>query len=62
MESTLAHEMVHAFDHCRFKFNHGDLKHVACAEVSSLFPRECLYGLGVEGRFGRWHYHENVGS
>lgn len=34
MESTLAHEMVHAFDHCRFKFNYNDLRHIACGEVS----------------------------
>lgn len=33
MESTLAHEMVHAFDHCRFKVDHNDLKHIACGEV-----------------------------
>jgi len=33
MESTLAHEMVHAFDHCRFKFDYSNLKHVACGEV-----------------------------
>jgi inner membrane protease ATP23 len=33
MESTLAHEMVHAFDHCRFKFNYNDLRHIACGEV-----------------------------
>jgi len=38
MESTLAHEMVHAFDHCRFKFDYDNLKHVACGEVS-IFPR-----------------------
>ena len=36
MESTLAHEMVHAFDHCRFKFDYGNLKHVACGEVVAL--------------------------
>ena len=33
MESTLAHEMVHAFDHCRFKFDYDNIKHVACGEV-----------------------------
>jgi len=32
-ESTLAHEMVHAYDHCRFNFNMENLKHVACSEV-----------------------------
>ena len=37
MESTLAHEMVHAFDQCRFKFDYRNLKHVACGEVVSLY-------------------------
>src|SRR5271170_2794399 len=36
-ETTLAHEMVHAFDHCRFQFDaQKNLKQVACAEVCSL--------------------------
>lgn len=42
MESTLAHEMVHAFDHCRFKFDHGNLKHVACAEVTLVWRYKVL--------------------
>lgn len=33
VESTLVHEMMHAFDHCRFKFNLDNLKQVACSEV-----------------------------
>jgi hypothetical protein len=33
MESTLAHEMVHAFDMCRFKVDYQNIKHVACGEV-----------------------------
>jgi Peptidase M76 family len=33
METTLAHEMIHAFDHCRFKVDPQNLKHVACGEV-----------------------------
>lgn len=33
MESTLVHEMIHAFDHCRFQFDMNNLKHVACSEV-----------------------------
>lgn len=34
MEDTLAHEMVHAWDHARFKVDWGDLRHAACTEVS----------------------------
>ena len=33
VESTLVHEMMHAYDHCRFKFNINNLKQVACSEV-----------------------------
>ncbi len=35
-EDTLAHEMVHAYDHLRFKVNwKDDLRHAACAEVAT---------------------------
>lgn len=33
MEDTLAHELLHAFDHCRFKVDWGNLRHHACSEV-----------------------------
>jgi len=35
MEDVMAHEMVHAYDHLRFKVDWYalDLKHVACTEV-----------------------------
>lgn len=34
LEDTLAHEMVHAYDHLRFKVNWADnLRHAACSEV-----------------------------
>ena len=53
MESTLAHEMVHAFDHCRFKFDYKNLKHIACSEVHQGMDE-------VNNRFGQWRYRENV--
>jgi inner membrane protease ATP23 len=34
LEDTLAHEMVHAWDHLRWKVDEGDLRHAACTEVS----------------------------
>lgn len=34
LEDTLTHEMVHAYDHCKFNVNWMDLKHHACSEVS----------------------------
>ena len=36
LEDTLAHEMVHAWDHLRWKVDWSDLRHAACTEVSSL--------------------------
>ena len=33
MESVLVHEMMHAFDHCRFNLDYNNLKQVACSEV-----------------------------
>lgn len=33
LEDTLAHEMVHWWDHCRFKVDWSDLRQHACSEV-----------------------------
>ncbi|KAF9562286.1 hypothetical protein CPC08DRAFT_663292 [Agrocybe pediades] len=33
MESTIAHELVHMYDHCRFKVDWGNLRHHACSEI-----------------------------
>ncbi|ODN78745.1 mitochondrial inner membrane protease ATP23 [Cryptococcus amylolentus CBS 6039] len=33
MEDTLAHELIHAYDHCRFKVDWGNLRHHACSEI-----------------------------
>lgn len=34
LEQTLAHEMIHWWDHCRFRVNWDDLRQHACSEVS----------------------------
>lgn len=39
MEDTLAHEMVHAYDHLRFKVDWSDLRHAACTEVRLYYPK-----------------------
>ena len=37
VETTLAHEMIHAFDHCRFNMDpKANLRHHACTEVGPL--------------------------
>jgi inner membrane protease ATP23 len=33
VEDTMAHEMVHAYDHLRWKVERWDLRHQACTEV-----------------------------
>ncbi|KDN44564.1 hypothetical protein K437DRAFT_256999 [Tilletiaria anomala UBC 951] len=33
MEDTLAHEMIHWWDHCRFHVRWDDLRHHACSEI-----------------------------
>ncbi|BEI86330.1 hypothetical protein CcaverHIS002_0606170 [Cutaneotrichosporon cavernicola] len=33
MEDTIAHELIHAFDHCRFKVDWMNLRHHACTEI-----------------------------
>ena len=48
LEDTLAHEMVHAWDHLRFKVDWADLRHAACTEVAML-PVQINMRIGVEG-------------
>jgi inner membrane protease ATP23 len=43
LEDTMAHEMVHAYDHVRFKMDTWNLRHQACTEVchcSGFFHRQ----------------------
>lgn len=44
MEDTIAHELIHAFDHCRFKLDWENLRHQACSEVRWCHPHHdhCL--------------------
>lgn len=37
MEHTLVHELMHMYDHCRFKVDWNNLRHHACSEVSKKF-------------------------
>jgi inner membrane protease ATP23 len=36
IEDTMAHEMVHAYDHLRFKVDLDNMQHQACTEVCVL--------------------------
>jgi len=50
MEDTLAHELVHAYDHLRFDVDWNDLRHHACSEVSARDG----WGMGVGLTDGGW--------
>lgn len=60
MEDTLTHELVHAYDHCRFDVDWSDLRHHACSEIrASSLSGECrlmneFFRLG-RLKFGRGH-------
>ncbi|KAF2836131.1 hypothetical protein M501DRAFT_997378 [Patellaria atrata CBS 101060] len=44
MEDTIAHEMVHAYDHLRFKVERWNLRHQACTEIrASTLSGECRF-------------------
>ncbi|GAB7363717.1 hypothetical protein MBLNU230_g4285t1 [Neophaeotheca triangularis] len=54
LEDTLAHEMVHAYDHLRFKMDPLDLRHAACMEIrASTLSGECRWGREFFTR-GQW--------
>ena len=36
MESTIAHELVHLYDMCKFQVDWANLRHHACSEVCSV--------------------------
>jgi inner membrane protease ATP23 len=43
-EDTMAHEMVHAWDHLKFKVENDNLKHQACLEIrASTLSGECRF-------------------
>lgn len=37
METTIVHELVHLYDHCKFKTDWQNLRHHACSEVCLFF-------------------------
>ena len=36
MNQVLVHELIHAYDVCRVKYEKDNLRHLACTEVSIL--------------------------
>jgi len=63
LEDTLAHEMVHAWDHLRWKVDWADLRHAACTEVCFLTWDERAVLMGTDSGFEfKWRVqvHEGV--
>ncbi len=52
LEDTLAHEMVHAWDHLRWKVDYNDLRHAACMEVSFQMQLRDMLAILTRFRFG----------
>ena len=54
LEDTLAHEMIHAYDHLRFKLDPLNLRHAACMEIrASMLSGECRFSREFFAR-GQW--------
>ncbi|KAI9853033.1 MAG: Mitochondrial inner membrane protease atp23 [Thelocarpon superellum] len=60
LEDTLAHEMVHAYDHLRFNVDWmADLRHAACAEIrASSLSGECRWTREFFTR-GQWAFTQH---
>lgn len=55
-EDTLAHELVHAYDHCKFDVDWMDLRHHACSEIrASSLSGECRM-MNQMWKYGFWTF------
>ncbi|KAH7101384.1 peptidase M76 family-domain-containing protein [Auriculariales sp. MPI-PUGE-AT-0066] len=52
MEDTIAHELLHMYDHCRFKVDWHNLRHVACSEIRAAnLSGDCRFSREFFDRF-----------
>lgn len=60
MEDTIVHELIHMYDHCRFKVDWYNLRHVACTEIrAASLSGDCRFGREVfRGRLGVTAQHQ----
>ncbi|KAH8588959.1 mitochondrial inner membrane protease atp23 [Bisporella sp. PMI_857] len=62
LEDTLSHEMVHAWDHLRWKVDYMDLRHAACLEIrASSLSGECRWAkeFFTRNQFNITQQHQN---
>lgn len=54
-EDTIAHELIHAYDHCRVKFDQDSCLHNACSEIRAAnLSGDCKWSREVfRGNFGK---------
>lgn len=52
MEDTIMHELMHIYDHCRFKVDWSNLRHLACSEIrAASLSGDCRWGREVNRFF-----------
>ncbi|KAF8514275.1 metalloprotease ATP23 [Gautieria morchelliformis] len=52
MENTIVHELVHMYDHCKFKVDWSNLRHHACSEVrAASLSGDCRWGREINRFF-----------
>ena len=54
-EDTISHELIHAYDHCRVKFDRLNCKHQACSEIRAAnLSGDCKWSREVfRGNYGK---------
>jgi mitochondrial inner membrane protease ATP23 len=54
-EDTLAHELIHAYDYCRVKFDRDNCRHNACSEIRAAnLSGDCKWSRELfRGNFGK---------
>lgn len=53
METTIVHELVHLYDHCKFKTDWQNLRHHACSEIrANSLSGDCRYTRELRRGFG----------
>ncbi|KIM82188.1 hypothetical protein PILCRDRAFT_71054 [Piloderma croceum F 1598] len=52
MEDTLTHELVHMYDHCKFKVDWNNLRHHACSEIrANSLSGDCRFTREIQRGF-----------
>ncbi|XP_015773739.1 PREDICTED: mitochondrial inner membrane protease ATP23 homolog [Acropora digitifera] len=62
MEDVLTHELIHAYDNCRIKYNPDDVRMLACTEIRAAnLSGDCWFSKETFGRFKfGWKGHQQV--